>query len=157
MILLVDIDGTLADNSHRQGFLQSTKKDWDSFYDPELMAKDAPIEVAMEVVPRLIAKPDLHFAFLTGRPERTRSVTMAWIARHIGCIATIPSSNEGPHLLMRPDGDHRRADVYKEEWILFLKKRGKPIVFIDDDERNTEMYRKHGIFLKAPECWSVFR
>lgn len=157
MILLVDIDGTIADNSHREGFLQGSKKDWDSFYNPELMAKDEPIAVAMEVVPRLITREGIHFLFLTGRPERTREVTVAWLAKHIGCVATPPSSVDGPHLLMRPDGDHRRADVYKEEWVTFLKKWNKPLVFIDDDERNTEMYRKHGIYLKAPECWSVFR
>ena len=31
-IILCDIDGTVADNSHRQHFLEG-KKDWDGFFD----------------------------------------------------------------------------------------------------------------------------
>jgi hypothetical protein len=176
MILLVDIDGTIADNSHREGFLQGGKKDWDSFYNPELMAKDLPIEAAMDVLPRLITLLQGNFFFLTGRPERTRAVTVAWLEKHIGCTPKTrpdagPDESHRPFLCMRPDGDHRRASVYKEDLAAFLTggsirtqngnvvlaKPRQPLTFIDDDERNTDMYRKYGIFLKAPECWSVFR
>lgn len=167
MILIVDIDGTIADNSHREGFLQGSKKDWDSFYKPELMEKDEPIAAAMEVVPRLITMLQGNFFFLTGRPERTRNVTIAWLEKHIGCTpktsgAAGPEESHRPYLCMRPDGDHRKASVFKEELASFLYGTAvgfprKPLTFIDDDERNTAMYRKYGIFLKAPECWSVFR
>lgn len=166
MIILCDLDGTVADNSHRQGFIQSTKKDWDSFYRPELILQDKPIEKAKAWVPNLISRvgPE-NFIFLTGRPERTRQATEQWLSQNIGIAvrrlgyATLaPYSNKHlPQLVMRKDGDHRAAHVYKEELCEFLRTNSTTLLFLDDDERNTMMYSRYGIFLKAPECWEVFR
>ncbi len=39
-IVIFDIDGTLADNSHRQHFLEGGKKDWKGFFDA--MVDDQP-------------------------------------------------------------------------------------------------------------------
>jgi hypothetical protein len=165
MIVICDIDGTIANNDHRQGFLQQPKKDWGSFYNPDLMWEDEPIQEAMEVLPGLIVKTMPNFFFLTGRPERTRGVTAGWIEKHLGCATRPPgpaapapnSDAHRPQLVMRKDGDHRKAHVFKEELSQFLWSYGNPLLFIDDDERNTLMYSRFGIFLKAPECWGVFR
>jgi hypothetical protein len=165
MVILCDLDGTVADNSHRQGFLQAGKKDWDSFYNPDLIWADEPIEKALEVLPKLIIKTMPNFFFLTGRPERTRQVTDAWIEKHVGVKTRMPgpvqpapiSDAHRPQLVMRKDGDHRAANVYKEDLCRFLYDHARPILFIDDDERNQAMYSRYGIFLKAPDCWEVFR
>jgi len=150
MIVFCDLDGTVADNSHRTGFLQSTKKDWESFYSPELILKDLPIAAAVKGLYRMAKQPGVILYFLTGRPEKTRQATITWLRTHLQWdVPTLPA------LLMRPDKDFRKADVYKEEmiqqvhgvWPMRVK------VFIDDDLRNVQMYQRLGIMLKAPECW----
>ena len=153
MIIFCDIDGTVADNSHRQGFLQGTKKDWDSFYNPDLVTLDKPIEAAVLDIKKLLHHPRVEsFHFLTGRPERLRHATEQWVFKHLGFMPNING------LLMRPDNDFQKADAYKEKSIRKVAGVGyDDILFIDDDERNTEMYRRWGVFLKAPECWGVLR
>ena len=148
MIVFCDLDGTVADNSHRTGFIQSTKKDWDSFYSPELISKDRPIASAVKALKRLMENQGLLLYFLTGRPEKTRAATVEWLRLNL------PWSNYAP-ILMRPDGDFRKADVYKEEHIQKVRELypSKVRIFIDDDLRNAEMYQRLGIMLKAPECW----
>ena len=148
MIVFCDLDGTVSDNSHRQGFIQSTKKDWDSFYNPELIVKDPPINQAIRGLKRLMDQQGLLLYFLTGRPEKTRNATLQWLRLNVPWGEHIP-------LLMRPDGDFRKADIYKEEHIqkVHTLYPSKVKVFIDDDTRNIEMYQRLGLILKAPECW----
>lgn len=149
MIVFCDLDGTVADNSHRTGFIQSTKKDWDAFYSPELIAKDSPISSATRALKRMMEMQGLLLYFLTGRPEKTRQATVEWLRLHApSAVATSP-------ILMRPDGDFRKADVYKEEHIQRVNTLypNRVKIFIDDDLRNVDMYKRLGIMMKAPECW----
>lgn len=151
MFILCDLDGTVADNSHRAGFIQSTVKDWDAFYQPDLILQDKPIDKAVKVVNRLITSGHVHFAFLTGRPERTRQATETWLGWHTQ-YSKLPLN---PKVYMRKDGDHTSADKYKEGIISYLQPYG-PFLFIDDDLRNVDMYWRYGLFLHAPSCWDSF-
>ena len=162
MIFLVDIDGTLADNNHREGFIQGDQKDWDAFYRPDLIMKDKPIVQAQFALPKLFNHSDDLF-FHTGRPERTREVTAVWLKQHFKVEFQL-SNRTGVigvrtaiRLVMRQDGDHRPAKTYKEELPKQLKEflPMEDIVFIDDDLRNAELYAKYGLFLRAPDCWGV--
>jgi hypothetical protein len=166
MIVICDIDGTIADNSHREGFIQGGQKDWDSFYKPELMERDTPIAAAMRALPELVSKVQQNFFFLTGRPERTRETTAAWIKLHFGISTRRPGEThvfpgyleKTPQMVMRGNTDRRPAHVYKQSLCEFLHTgNGRPLLFIDDDLRNEEMYKLYGIFLHAPQCWEVFR
>lgn len=153
MIALIDIDGTLADNSQRIGFIQSTQKDWDAFYREELVLADRPIVTAQQALPKIMKKHITYF--LTGRPERLFEVTRLWLRTNFRIDW---SQAYWARLLMRGNEDHRPAVVYKEERIKQLwKEHLDAMLFIDDDDRNTEMYWRYGIFLKAPECWGCIR
>ena len=65
-IILCDIDGTVANNDHRQHFLEG-KKDWDGFFDA--LDKDKPIFL---IINKIIRENESgkNIIFLTGRPER---------------------------------------------------------------------------------------
>lgn len=190
MIALIDIDGTLADNSHRMHYIEppcqaciqwrldagqkrylnciecdntgisKNGKDWDAFYEPERLLADKPVPLAQQTVPRFIKAKGNFVFFHTGRPERTRKTTVDWLRHHIwpdvlgeklDAIAFIHGS---PQLIMRKDGDHRHARVYKEELPKALAELHKDqLLFFDDDLRNRELYARYGLFFKAPECW----
>jgi predicted secreted acid phosphatase len=138
MIVFCDLDGTVANNSHRTGFIQSTKKDWDTFYSPELILKDEPIPEALRVLERMSGQPGLLVYFLTGRPEKTRQATIEWLRTHLKWnVSALP------------------ALLYKEEHIQKVHSvfPNKVKFFIDDDVRNEAMYRRLGILMKAPGCW----
>ena len=74
-IILCDIDGTIANNDHRQHFLQG-KKDWDGFFSE--LINDEPI---IRIIKKINAYHDegKNIIFLTGRPERFRYSTTLWL------------------------------------------------------------------------------
>ena len=151
MIIFCDLDGTVADCSHRLGFIQppvGSKKDWVSFLDPEFIKKDTPIPAAVRCVRKLLSQPNVLVYFLTGRPEKTRQVTEEWLCTHI-------SPENGSPLLMRGDADYRPAEFYKQEHILKIQALfpNHPAVFIDDEARNIQMFQNYGLVLRAPGCW----
>jgi len=74
MILVLDIDGTLADLSHRE-FLVADKAtaDWDTFFSDELIYKDA-----REGYEALYGLADKIY-IVSGRPKRSLDRTEEWL------------------------------------------------------------------------------
>jgi acid phosphatase class B len=101
-IILCDIDGTVANNDHRQHFLEG-KKDWDGFFSE--LSNDIPIYSIIEKIKNHQSEGK-DIIFLTGRPERHREETESWLKRYF---------NFKFQLLMRKDNDLRNKVIAKEE------------------------------------------
>jgi predicted kinase len=130
--VLVDIDGTLADISHRLHYVQGEKKDWDGFFlDIE---KDKPRE---EVIRLMIeAKKDYEVFVVSGRPERYRENTLDWL-----CENGVPGFTA---LIMRGADDKRPDTMVKQD---ILKCFGVENVgyVIDDRPCVIKMWRDNGV------------
>jgi hypothetical protein len=156
MIIFCDLDGTFINHSHRihliEGENRKDPKNWDVFYSDEMVLKNPPIPEGVAGLKRLWNAPYTKLHLLTGRPERTRAATMAWMKIHLW-------SNFAAPLYMRRDGDLRPATVYKMEQVRQVAQlyRDQALLFVDDDERNFPLYQHHGLVLKAPECWGSLR
>lgn len=150
MDIIFDIDGVLADCSHRLPFIKNGQKDWNAFYSPEEMMKDEPIEAGIDLFRSLDARDDMALWLVTGRPERTRDATAKWLKKYdINCVSYIP-------LLMRDDGDHRPAHMIKREHVELTKAK----LAIDDDLKNCRMYVELGVpamlfMSKHSSLWDV--
>jgi hypothetical protein len=119
-LAVVDIDGVVADVRHRLRHIEGRRKDWDAFF--AAAVDDPPHMEGVNLVGKLAADHDV--LFLTGRPERLRADTAAWLEQHgLG----------GHRLAMRPDGDRRPAAVVKLRR-LREEARTRPVgVVVDDD------------------------
>lgn len=136
MIYLVDIDGTLADCSHRLHFIQKKPADWDGFFAD--CDKDSPIQEIVTTV-RLLSKGGARIILVTGRSDVIEEKTQDWLIQH-----------EIPFLAMymRKAGDHREDNVVKAE--LLAEIRGdwdnEPIIGVFEDRQQVvDMYRKEGL------------
>jgi len=154
VILILDIDDTLADTKERSGFVDKpdpSQEDWDKFFDPELMDQDEPIKEAQLALENILPfAEDVYF--ITGRPEKTRDVTESWLHIHYGF-------NDFDKLFMRGDTDRRKAAEFKKSVLedeILPKTEGKTLVMIDDGESILEMFDEYGIPIKAPEGWDAF-
>ncbi len=129
-VVIVDIDGTLADVRHRLHHLRGRRKDWHGFF--EAMDADTPIAGVVRWVQNL--PPDYRVVVVTGRPEQYRERTLRWLRRQ-----AIPFES----LHMRRHGDHRSDFVVKAE---LLRELDSQVAFaIDDRPPVCRMWREHGI------------
>ena len=76
--IVVDIDGTLADVSHRVHHVEKTEKDWASFN--RLMGEDSPNRWCLELV-NIFYEKGYKIILLTGRREKYRRETEKWLDR----------------------------------------------------------------------------
>lgn len=136
--IVFDIDGTLADLSHRIKYLEGEKKDWDSFYGR--VDEDGVIEEIAQIFVYYVCwmAPSNKVICITGRPERTREVTLKWFKEKIGFVPD--------ELYMRKDRDWRPDVEIKKEWVEKLQKQGyKFQLAFEDRDRVVKMYRDLGI------------
>src|SRR3954447_22705427 len=96
---VLDVDGVLADVRHRLRHVRSSPKDWDAFFADA--PDDAVLAEGLARAQELSAEHDI--VYLTGRPERCRQDTLAWLAEH-GC----PQGS----LVMRGDTGRRPARLF---------------------------------------------
>lgn len=130
---LFDIDGTVADLSHRLPHIQKTPKDWNSFFDA--CFEDVPISHICDMV-RLLA---VHYpiVFVSGRSDQVRDDTMVWLEEQ---------GIWSGYLYMRKEGDHRPDHQIKLELLAQLRADGfEPIMAFDDRNQVVEMWRANGI------------
>ncbi len=137
MDVIFDLDGTLADCSHRLHFIQTKPKNWNAFFTG--MANDKPI------VPTVTLAQNLHegghrLIFCTGRPIKHHGETQSWLRAHLG-----DWSIDRP-LFMRPFQDHRADDVLKEDLLDEMRQFGfRPVMAFEDRLRVVEMWRRNGL------------
>lgn len=131
-IILCDIDGTVANNNHRQHFLEG-KKDWDGFFSE--LINDEPI---VKIIEKINAYHDAgkNIIFLTGRPEKYRYSTTLWLKENFDFEFK---------LLMRKNNDYRNKLEVKEE-IFNENFLSNDIEYIfDNDIDLIEMWNEKGI------------
>ncbi|MFJ6632056.1 hypothetical protein ACIQMR_11755 [Streptomyces sp. NPDC091376] len=120
-LAVFDLDGTLAENGHRQHFLERRPRDWAGFF--AAAPDDPPLAEGLRIVAE--AAVECEVAYLTGRPERCRADTVAWLERH-----GLPA---GP-IWMRRNDDRRPARTTKLDTLRRLARSREIRMLVDDDE-----------------------
>ena len=138
MLVVLDIDGVLANCDHRLHYLN--EKDYDSFYSEEEMLKDEPIKEGLELLEILLDNWEVELYLMTGRPYRTEDATRKWLSRQRQDFGELI-------MIMRKDHDYRPSDEVKLENMLKMEKlmnkdRDDSILFIDDDLKNVQAVEK---------------
>jgi hypothetical protein len=131
---IFDLDGTIADCSHRLPHIQKTPKDWPTFF--AACSDDSPIGHVITLAKDL-ADAGAGIVYVSGRSDECRAATLEWMYVH-----GLP---DGP-LYMRKAGDHRNDDILKAELLAELLTHGfKPIMAFDDRNRVVATWRANGI------------
>lgn len=142
MDLIVDLDGTLCDISHRVHLAQAGQ--WDEFH--SLLAADQP---NLDVVLAVKALTVHHgFIIVSGRSEKYRNQTAAWLARQ---------KLEFDLLLLRPDDNWEQDHILKPKMLMESAYGGNKqlmlenvFAVLDDRDKVVEAWRNLGL-----PCWQV--
>ena len=134
MMIIVDIDGTLADCTHRLHHVKSLPQHWDLFYAG--MSDDKPIQPVIRIVKDLWRSSSIFM--LTGRPEKYRQATEAWLRKYY-----VPYHR----LYMRADSDFSPSPVFKLAVVNYLRESdGIEIdLAIEDEQSIADIFAANGI------------
>ena len=130
--VIVDIDGTLADCSHRVHFIRGKRKKWKKFFDAA--SKDRPRIDVVARVRELAKRHRIHL--VSGRPEQYRRQTLEWLGHY-----RIPFES----LHMRENGDYRSDDIVKQEILDLCFDKANIELVIDDRPRVVRMWQSNGL------------
>lgn len=134
--ILCDLDGTLADCSHRLHFVKQTPKDWKSFFagiEGDSLRNEVRAQVAWK------HEQGHPVILLSARPEDYRAATENWLKKQ-------DLGFEYVTLIMRRAGDKRDDAIVKKELLdrYFPDKSLIKCVF-DDRPKVIRMWREQGL------------
>jgi len=142
--IIVDIDGTVADCTHRRGELPN----WKKFF--EKMGEDPPMESVVKLIKPFLQAEEWGgepvVLFVSGRPDEYREITLRWLRLHVY------NDFFTSRLFMRKTGDYRSDAIVKKEILEEIREDYEPFLSIDDRSTVVSMWRENGIFcLQAPD------
>lgn len=137
-VAVIDIDGVVADTRHRLALIERKPKRWDEFF--AAAADDPPLPEGIALVRELAAEHDV--VWLTGRPERNRRLTTAWLAAH--GLPTEP-------LIMRRHRDFQPARVAKRDELRELARTRRIAVVVDDDPDVIDLLAAEGFVTRLAD------
>jgi phosphoglycolate phosphatase-like HAD superfamily hydrolase len=144
MLIVFDIDGTLANCDHRLHHIKEKPKNWKAFF--EEAKNDTPIPAMVELFRTLYSGwatdgVTRHTILaVTGRPESIRYDTGKWLADN-HCDVN--------KLYMRKNKDYRPDYVVKEEILdqIIAEYGQKPDMVFEDRKQVIDMWRRRGVFV----------
>lgn len=142
-IVLVDIDGTLAQSTGREKYLEGEKKNWDKYY--SLLHTDCPVTHIFKWVAEL--SKEYTIVVVSGRGAEWADQTLEWFEKVWKPNPLFPDL-EVPRFpvfqwIFRDKGDRRPDDIVKREFLKLLPR--KPVLILDDRPRVVRMWRAEGL------------
>ena len=139
MIVFCDLDGTLCDDVHRRRW--ALIKKWDVYHG--LCTLDAPHEDVLSLLYNW-AIENHTIVIITGRSEKYKEETVAWLRKH-----GVPFD----YLHMRPEGDHlTRTVALKQNWMWQYDLVEQDHVVIENDPVQAAMLFDMGYLV-----WNILR
>ncbi|MEM7729350.1 MAG: polynucleotide kinase [Pseudomonadota bacterium] len=134
--VIFDMDGTLADISHRVHHVRAKRKDWRAFH--KAIPQDKPNPAVVALYMTLWRSGEYDLQIVTGRNAAHRGATEDWLRRH-----GIPFTR----VTMRADNDYRSDTIVKKEILDRLRKdEGRDVLFaVDDRDGVVGMWRDNGV------------
>jgi phosphoglycolate phosphatase-like HAD superfamily hydrolase len=144
--IIFDLDGTLADISHRRHLVSGHRSEWSEFF--RQCVNDRPKLEVIKVF-RLLQKSGAHLEIWSGRSAEVRHGTRKWLTDNVFDGSWMWDEPEHPYyvrLLMRPVNDYVPDDVLKERWLNEALNEGLTIdMAFDDRQKVVDMWRRRNI------------
>ena len=127
---IIDLDGTLSDNTHREHLIEGENKKWRDYL--QKSSEDEVHEEILEFVQKL--SDEYKIVILTCRSDEVKDKTIKWLKEK-----QIPFDN----LIMLPEDRWKLADSeFKRKKLENIE---NPKIAIDNKEENCKMFQKQGL------------
>lgn len=133
--IIIDLDGTLCDVSHRVHFVKAEPPNWPAFFDACVDDTPSP---AVAALCRMARCSSYLIVYVSGRPETHRAQTEAWLEQY--------GLRGYALLLMRAAGDYRQDAIVKRElYETHVAGRYDVEFCVDDRDQVVRMWRDLGL------------
>lgn len=133
--IIVDLDGTLCDITHRRQWVIEKPKNWKMFFAG--IAEDKVNRAVASIIERYNCSYDTDVILVSGRGEEHREETGKWLRKH-KIVYNL--------LLMRPYNNREDDDIIKESiYRTYIEPYFNVLFCIDDRVRIIRMWRKLGL------------
>jgi phosphoglycolate phosphatase-like HAD superfamily hydrolase len=138
MLVVFDIDGTLANIEHRLDYVRSKPKNWRAF---DAGIPNDKVNEPVAAIFHQMVDGGHEVILASGRNERSRQATEDWFSAN--------SLRGWKRLYMRKADDFRSDDIVKQEILdqIIADYGRKPDMVFDDRPRVVRMWRDNGIFV----------
>ena len=134
-VIVFDIDGTLANITHRRHWVANKPKNWRAFNAG--MSQDTPNADIVWMLHTFRSQPDVRIVICSGRGSENRAVTESWLAEHVGAYDA---------LYMREEKDYRADSIVKVELLEQIERDfARPWLWVDDRQQVVDAIRAQGI------------
>ena len=159
--IICDLDGTIADLSHRLHYIKNDNgeikesPDWAAF--EKACIDDKPIHDVIQIVKLLWSGDQTHnppirnLKFFTGRSNSMREITESWLRRYFFRVSRGSKEQEdiysefGVTLTMRHENDYREDDQVKLEMMMYFGLKPDDVLCIFEDRQSVvDMWSRHG-------------
>ena len=138
-IIIIDIDGTIANVDHRKHLIEKDPPEWDAFYKACIL--DTPIEENIKLIKADLVATGSKPCFVTGRSDLVREETEEWLFKN---FFELPPPVFVRLLHMRKHGDHQEDTELKKSVTNSLIFNDIVRVY-EDRPRLIRMYKELGL------------
>jgi len=143
--IIVDIDGTLADVSHRVHHVETDNKNWDKFHKSSCYDK---VNLWCLELMWALHEKDFSIVLLTGRDDQYLDITLSWLKEK-----KIPYDD----LFMREMEDTRSDDMVKKDFYLNKIKSKYDVLFVIEDRKSVVKMWRDELHIPCLQCdWGDF-
>ena len=130
-LLIIDIDDTIANLSHRVNLLP----DWKNFF--QACDNDLPIMEIINLIVQHKNHPQIECVFITGRTKynSVEEKTLEWLKKH---------GLDGVPLYLREVNDFSKSFLFKEKIFRKIFNKHDNVIIIDDDEKIIDHFKNLG-------------
>ena len=141
-VVVVDLDGTLANVEHRVHMLKGDRPDWDAFF--KACIRDTPNDWCVRLIEHFAGTYDVMI--VSARSKVVEEETREWL------VNLFPDMLGIELVMLREAGDNTPDVTLKKAWLdRFGKSR---ILFVvDDRQRVVNMWREEGLTCLQCYAW----
>ena len=139
-IILIDLDGTLANVDHRLHHLD--KKEWGKFY---AESKNDTVNEWCRAIMNGLDNLHYYFIILTARNNVCRKDTLKWLENN--------EINYDELVMVREEKNFLNDTDLKREWLNGIGLKDRILFVIEDRQRVVDMWRKEGLVCLQCAKW----
>ncbi len=139
-IIVVDLDGTLADIDHRVDLVRCDKPDYDAFH--KLCTKDTPKKWCVDLIFTFL-RDDFIVKIVSARSRIVEVETLLWIGNIFS--PNFPWTKHLELVMVRNKDDHSPDQELKRKWLHESGLKDRILFAVDDRQKVVDMWRAEGL------------